>query len=91
MPDGPNKQRYTAKLFRLAYYYTKNLHTAEDIVQEIFLKFYQKKLILEENEVERYLMKMTVNKAKDYLRSWPILEIISIGVFIRGLMLKKQH
>ena len=33
-------QQHSAKLLRLAYYYTKNLHTAEDLVQDVFIKFY---------------------------------------------------
>ena len=63
-------QQHSAKLFRLAFYYTKNLHTAEDIVQDVFIKFYHLELSLDEASTERYLLKMTANKAKDYLKSW---------------------
>lgn len=63
-------QEHSALLFRLAYYYTKNLHTAEDIVQDVFIKYFQKQLALDGEEAQRYLMRMTVNRAKDYLKSW---------------------
>ena len=63
-------KQHTAKLFRIAYYYTKNLHTAEDIVQDVFIKYFQKNHAIEESGIERYLMTMTSNKAKDYLKSW---------------------
>lgn len=61
---------HTAKLFRIAYYYSRNLHTAEDIVQDVFIKFYEKKINLDATSVERYLITMTTNKSKDYLKSW---------------------
>ena len=60
----------SARLLRLAYYYTKNLHSAEDIVQDVFIKFYQLNRQLEKADAERYLTTMTANKAKDYLKSW---------------------
>ncbi|MGE8036854.1 MULTISPECIES: RNA polymerase sigma factor [unclassified Lysinibacillus] len=31
---------HTEHLFRIAYYYTKDLQIAEDIVQDVFIKFY---------------------------------------------------
>ncbi|WP_341323797.1 sigma-70 family RNA polymerase sigma factor [Solibacillus sp. FSL H8-0523] len=60
----------SARLLRLAYYYTKNLHTAEDLVQDVFIKFYHINRPLEKADAERYLTTMTANKAKDYLKSW---------------------
>lgn len=63
-------KKHTAILLRVAYYYTKNLHTAEDIVQDVFIKYFQKKRSLQEDAAGKYLMKMTVNKAKDHLKSW---------------------
>lgn len=60
----------SARLLRLAYYYTKNLHSAEDIVQDVFIKFYHVNRQLEKVDAERYLTTMTANKAKDYLKSW---------------------
>lgn len=63
-------RQHSARLLRIAYYYTKNLHTAEDIVQEVFFKFYHLKQPIDPTITERYLMKMTTNKAKDYLKSW---------------------
>ncbi len=63
-------QQHSAMLLRLAYYYTKNLHSAEDIVQDVFIKFYHVNRPLEKVDAERYLTTMTANKAKDYLKSW---------------------
>ncbi len=63
--------RYTDYLLRIAYGYVKDLHAAEDLVQEVFIKFYNNNGKYEERgELKAYLAKMTVNKSKDYLRSW---------------------
>ena len=61
---------YTDLLFRIAYYYTKNASTAEDIVQDVFIKFYYQVNNEVPNHLRAYLAKMTANKSKDYLKSW---------------------
>lgn len=63
--------RHTASLIRTAYYYVKDLQAAEDIVQEVFIKFYNTHYSYQERgELRAYLTKLTVNKSKDYLKSW---------------------
>lgn len=58
-------------LIRLAYYYVKDLQVAEDIVQEVFIKSFNKQSnYVERGELKAFLTKMTVNKSKDYLKSW---------------------
>ena len=63
--------QFTEPLIRLAYYYVKDLQAAEDIVQEVFIKFYHNQNNYEERgELKAFLTTMTVNKSKDYLKSW---------------------
>ena len=58
-------------LIRLAFYYDKNWSTAEDIVQEVFVTYYEKSGQFESrSSIRTYLAKITVNKCHDYLRSW---------------------
>lgn len=58
-------------LLRVAYLYVKNKATAEDIVQDVFISFYQKQAQYRgEASLRTYLVKMTVNRSHDYLRSW---------------------
>ncbi|MEK4385736.1 sigma-70 family RNA polymerase sigma factor [Solibacillus sp. FSL W7-1464] len=65
---------HSEHLLRIAYYYTKSLHTAEDIVQDVFIKYLQSNY--EENgKLQAYLTKMTINRCKDYLRSWAYRKI----------------
>ena len=68
--------QYTEPLIRLAYYYVKDLQAAEDIVQEVFIKFFHNQIYYEERgEVKAFLTKMTVNRSKDYLKSWSYRKI----------------
>ena len=63
--------QYTESLIRLAYYYVKDLQAAEDIVQEVFIKFYHNQNHYEERgELKAFLTQMTVNKSKVHLKSW---------------------
>jgi len=58
-------------LIRLAFSYVKNWSTAEDIVQEVFVTYYQKSDQFEKrSSIRTYLAKITVNKCHDHLRSW---------------------
>lgn len=61
---------YTELLYRVAYYYIKDSHTAEDIVQDVFIKFYHQSGYEERGESKAYLIRMTINLCKDYLKSW---------------------
>ena len=64
-------QDYTDFLLRLAYLYVKDWPAAEDIVQDVFIKFYQEFQQFEErSSLKTYLTRMTINKCKDYVKSW---------------------
>lgn len=64
-------KEYTDYLLRLAYLYIKDWSAAEDIVQDVFLTYYQKfEQFGERASLKTYLAKITINKCKDYLKSW---------------------
>lgn len=65
---------FSGHLLRLAYFYTKNRHAAEDIVQEVFIKFASSDYE-ERGQLRAYLTTMTVNRSKDYLKSWAYKKI----------------
>ncbi|WP_342534416.1 sigma-70 family RNA polymerase sigma factor [Lysinibacillus sp. FSL K6-0057] len=62
-------EEHAAHLLRLAYFYVKNRQTAEDIVQEVFIKFSQHGYE-ERGQLRAYLSTLTINQSKDYLKSW---------------------
>ncbi|MGY3186130.1 RNA polymerase sigma factor (sigma-70 family) [Lysinibacillus sp. TE18511] len=69
-------QQHTERLIRLAFYYVKDLQSAEDIVQDVFIKFYDNQQNYEERgELRAYLSRLVINKSKDYLRSWTYRKI----------------
>lgn len=58
-------------LFRVAYTYVQNDQPAEDIVQDVFLKaFERKEQYRGEADYKTYLIRMTINRSHDMLRSW---------------------
>lgn len=62
-------------LLRLAYFYVKDQQVAEDIVQEVFIKF-SSQAYEERGLLRAYLSTLTINKSKDYLKSWHYKKII---------------
>lgn len=62
---------YGDYLLRVAYLYVKNERTAEDIVQDVIVKFYQNEQQFQgRSSLKTYLVKMTANRSRDFLRSW---------------------
>lgn len=58
-------------LRKLAYTYVKDTALAQDIVQDVCVKIIEKgNQFRGESTYKTYLMKMTINRCHDYLRSW---------------------
>lgn len=66
--------QHSAHLLRLAYFYTKNVHAAEDIVQDVFIKMLSTPYE-ERGYLRSFLTRLTVNKSKDYVKSWAYRKI----------------
>ncbi len=63
-------QEHGDYLMRLSFVYVKSWAVAEDIVQDVFIKFYKTETnFKQQSSVKTYLAKMTINKSCDYLRS----------------------
>ncbi|WP_369385783.1 sigma-70 family RNA polymerase sigma factor [Mesobacillus boroniphilus] len=74
---------YGDKIIRLAYTYVRSHQAAEDITQEVFLKCYEKMhLFRGDSSYKTWLYKITVNKCKDYLKSWSYKNIIFTELFV---------
>ncbi|WP_153731500.1 sigma-70 family RNA polymerase sigma factor [Sporosarcina obsidiansis] len=61
---------YSDHLLKMAYFYLRDREMAKDIVQDVFLSFYDKASYKEQGKLRAYLTKMTINRCKDHLRSW---------------------
>lgn len=64
-------ETYAESLIQVAYSYVKNKQMAEDIVQDVFIKAFEKKSQFRgDSSYKTYLYKITINRSYDYLRSW---------------------
>ena len=62
--------RYRNMVYRVAYSYLKTPADSEDIMQEVFLKLYQSgKSFDSEEHLKAWLIRVTINKAKDELKA----------------------
>ncbi|MBS7345311.1 MAG: sigma-70 family RNA polymerase sigma factor [Caryophanon sp.] len=82
-------EEHSKHLVRIAYLYVKDWATAEDVVQDVFIKFFQtQEQFRQEASLKTYLIKMTANRAKDHLRSWKYKkQVLFDNVFgqVRGI------
>ncbi len=61
---------YSEMILKIAYTYLKNTNSAEDILQEVLLKILKKKIYFVNSKQEKYwLIRVTINLCKDYLKS----------------------
>ncbi|MFJ7828539.1 sigma-70 family RNA polymerase sigma factor [Psychrobacillus sp. NPDC096623] len=68
---------YGESLMRLAYTYVKNRQVAEDIVQDVFIRAYEKiDDFRGESSYQTYLYRMTVNRCHDHFRSWSFRNLL---------------
>jgi len=62
--------KFRVTVFRVALGYVRNIHDAEDITQDVFLKLLKLRKDFATEEAEKaWLIRVTVNRAKDYLKS----------------------
>lgn len=67
---GQVMDTYGATVYRLAYSQVHTTTDAEDISQEVFLRYYQKRPQFESEEHRRaWLLRVTINRAKSYFSS----------------------
>ncbi|OZS78663.1 RNA polymerase subunit sigma-24 [Tetzosporium hominis] len=75
-------RQHGEELLRLAYTYVKNRQTAEDLVQDVFLKAFVKQTDFRgDSHYKTYLYRMVMNRCKDYLRSWHYRKTILMEPF----------
>ena len=61
---------YKDLLYRISFTYVKNQADAEDLLQEVFLKLlYQAPVFESEEHEKRWLIRVTVNMAKNFVKS----------------------
>ncbi len=63
-------REYGNDVLRTAYLYVKDVHVAEDMFQDVFIKVSQKLSTFEGNSsIKTWIIRITINTCKDYLKS----------------------
>ncbi|MDE6047180.1 MAG: sigma-70 family RNA polymerase sigma factor [Anaeroplasmataceae bacterium] len=63
-------QKYSQELYTICYGYTKNPFDAEDILQDVFLKYLKCKYVFTDELQEKYwLIRVCINVCKNYVKS----------------------
>lgn len=63
-------EQYGDYLYRIAFIYMKDQHSAEEVVQDVFMKFYESEQFEGRSSVKTYLTTITIRTCYDYLRKW---------------------
>ena len=74
--------KYTQYLFRIGYYYTKDLERAKDLAQDVFIQFYYSNY-QEQGQLKAYLSRLMINRCKDYLKSWSYRKLVLQQAFTK--------
>jgi RNA polymerase sigma-70 factor (ECF subfamily) len=62
--------RYSQSLIKIAFAYLKNTADAEEVAQDVFLTYLQKRPVFENGEHEKaWLIRTTINKSKNMLKA----------------------
>lgn len=70
MPDNELIQNYKDLVYRIAFSYVKNNVDADDIFQEVFLRYFRKKPIFKNETHEKaWFIRVTINCSKNILTS----------------------
>lgn len=63
-------RQYGNDVLRTAYMYVRDIHTAEDIFQDVFIKVNQKLSTFEGNSsIKTWIIRITINTCKDFIKS----------------------
>lgn len=63
-------REYGNDVLRTAYSYVRDMHIAEDIYQEVFIKVYKNlNSFLGDSSIKTWITRITINTCKDYLKS----------------------
>lgn len=72
-------EKYGNMVYRLAFSYLKNTHDAQDVVQDVFIKYYQNQNKIQSNEhLKAWLLRVTINVCKNKLMAFWHKNICSI-------------
>jgi len=81
-PDCPENiiTRYQDTVYRIAFTYCRNTHDAQDIAQEVFVRYLNKMPLLNSEEhLKAWLIRVTMNVAKSLMTSSWFKKVVPIS------------
>lgn len=84
-------REYGNDVLRTAYMYVKDIHTAEDIFQEVFIKVNKNLHTFRgQSSIKTWLLKITMNTAKDYLKSAYNSKVVPMMEFLEDAIVSED-
>lgn len=72
-------EKYSEMVYRMAYSMVKNPYDAEDIHQEVFMKYLKKPVIFDNVDHEKaWFLRVTINHCKNYWKSAWIQKVVGL-------------
>jgi RNA polymerase sigma-70 factor, ECF subfamily len=85
-------KNYGNDVLRTAYMYVKDIHTAEDIFQDVFIKVSQKLNTFKgDSNIKTWIIRITINASKDYLKSAWKRRVIPINEYHENTLTSKNE
>lgn len=78
-------EKYENTVFRIAVNYCRDRHDAQDITQEVFLRFYRSGKQLDEQQTKLYLIRIAVNMSINLTKSAWKTKVVTGDEFIAQL------
>ena len=69
-------ERYATDVLRVAYYYLGNREQAEDVTQDVFVRYLQNRPVLLAGREKSWLLKVALNRCRDLWRSAWLKKVI---------------
>lgn len=63
-------QKYSTTIYRIGILYLKNEHDVQDMMQDVFIKYLKYDRDFNSEEDEKWIIRVTINQCKDYLRKF---------------------
>ncbi|MFI8684442.1 sigma-70 family RNA polymerase sigma factor [Rossellomorea sp. NPDC077527] len=68
---------YGKEVLYIAYSYVKDYRLAEDIAQEVFIRFYQRyDSFRHESSLKTWIIQIAINQSKDHLKKWEARKLL---------------
>jgi RNA polymerase sigma-70 factor, ECF subfamily len=69
--------QYGKEVLYVAYSYVKDYRLAEDIAQEVFIRFYQRyDSFRNESSLKTWIIRIAINQSKDHLKKWETRKLL---------------